>query len=97
MDELGIAGSSRAHPAVAASPASLRRGDRVFLTCEPTDRGTESSITSLMLLDMTVHGRQDIRDSSEGRPQGPTYSFWRKDGRPTTQWTQPSVTPSVTS
>jgi predicted dithiol-disulfide oxidoreductase (DUF899 family) len=69
----------------------LRRDDRVFLTYETTDRGTEPIMASLMLLDMTVYGRQETwEDSPEGWPQDPTYSFWRKDGRPTAQWTRPS-------
>jgi predicted dithiol-disulfide oxidoreductase (DUF899 family) len=75
----------------------LRRGDRVFLTYETTDRGTESSMTSLMLLDMTVYGRQETWETSpEGWPQDPTYSFWRTDGRPTAQWTRPGVAPALT-
>jgi predicted dithiol-disulfide oxidoreductase (DUF899 family) len=76
----------------------LRRGDRAFLTYETTDRGTEPIMASLNLLDMTVYGRQETwEDSPEGWPQDPTYSFWRKDGRPVAQWTRPGVTPVPTS
>jgi predicted dithiol-disulfide oxidoreductase (DUF899 family) len=74
--------------------AYLRDGERVFQTYEATDRGTESMITSLQLLDLTVYGRQERwEDSPAGWPQDPTYSFWRKDGRPTAQWTRPGATP----
>lgn len=72
----------------------LRRDDRVFLTYGTTDRGPEPMMTSLMLLDMTVYGRQEVwEDSPEGWPQGPTCGFWRTNGRPTAQWTRPGVTP----
>jgi predicted dithiol-disulfide oxidoreductase (DUF899 family) len=72
----------------------LRQGDRVFLTYETTDRGTESMMASLKLLDMTVYGRQEEWENSpDGWPQDPTYSFWRTDGRPTAQWTRPGATP----
>lgn len=76
----------------------LRRGDRVSTTYQTTDRGTESIIPSLVLLDMSVYGRQEVwEDSPEGWPQDPTYSFWRRNGRPTAQWTRPGVVPAVTS
>jgi predicted dithiol-disulfide oxidoreductase (DUF899 family) len=88
-------------PAIAGGGAIacfLRRGDRVFLTYETTDRGTESIIPSLVLLDMTVYGRQEKwEDSPDGWPQDPTFSFWRTNGRPTAQWTRPGVAPAVTS
>ncbi|MGH8862355.1 MAG: DUF899 family protein [Jatrophihabitantaceae bacterium] len=72
----------------------LRRGERVFLSYETTDRGTESIMASLQLLDMTAYGRQEKwEDSPDGWPQDPTYSFWRRDGRPTAQWTRPGATP----
>jgi predicted dithiol-disulfide oxidoreductase (DUF899 family) len=68
-------------------------GDRVFLTFETIHRGVEAIIPSIKLLDMTVYGRQEVwEDSPEGWPQGPTYAFWRTDGRPTAQWTRPGVT-----
>jgi predicted dithiol-disulfide oxidoreductase (DUF899 family) len=70
----------------------LRQGDRVFLTYETTDRGTEPIMASLKLLDMTVYGRQEVwEDSPDGWPQGPTYAFWSTDGRPTAQWTRPAI------
>lgn len=72
----------------------LRQGDRVFLTYETADRGTEPMMSSLNLLDMTVYGRQETwEDSPEGWPQDPTYTRWRQDGRPVAQWTRPGVTP----
>ncbi|RUL91816.1 DUF899 family protein [Verrucosispora sp. FIM060022] len=72
----------------------LRQDDRVFLTYETTSRGVEAIMGSLKLLDMTVYGRQEEwEDSPEGWPQRPPYSFWRRDGRPTAQWTRPQVTP----
>jgi predicted dithiol-disulfide oxidoreductase (DUF899 family) len=73
----------------------LRRGDRVFLTYETTGRGVEAIMGSLKLLDMTAYGRQEAwEDSPDGWPQAdPTYSWWRKDGRPAAQWTRPGATP----
>ena len=72
----------------------LRDGDRVFLTYGSTGRGVEAIMSSLKLLDMTVYGRQEVwEDSPKGWPQRPTYSFWRRDGRPTAQWTRPAATP----
>jgi predicted dithiol-disulfide oxidoreductase (DUF899 family) len=77
----------------------LRRGDRVFLTYETTDRGTEPIMTSLLLLDMTVYGRQETwEDSPEGWPQpSAPCGWWRADGRPVAQWTRPGVTPVASS
>lgn len=50
---------------------------------------------SLQLLDMTVYGGQEVwEDSPKGWPQRPTYSFWRRDGRLTAQWTRPAATPA---
>ncbi len=72
----------------------LRRGDRIFVTYQSTDRGVEAIMSSLKLLDMTVYGRQEAwEDSPEGWPQRPTGSFWRRDGRPAAQWTRPGATP----
>ena len=74
--------------------AFVRVGDRVFHTYETTGRGVEAIMGSLKLLDMTAHGRQEAwEDSPEGWPQRPTYSFWRRDGRPSAQWTRPEATP----
>lgn len=71
----------------------LRRDDRVFLTYETTGRGVEAIMASLKLLDLTVYGRQEVwEDSPADWPKDPT-SFWRRDGRPTAQWTRPGVTP----
>ncbi|MGB9377281.1 MAG: DUF899 family protein [Mycobacteriales bacterium] len=70
----------------------VRLGDRVFLTNETTDRGVEAIMSSLKLLDLTVYGRQESwEDSPDGWPQGPAYTFWRTDGRPTAQWTRPGA------
>ncbi|WP_117214655.1 DUF899 family protein [Allorhizocola rhizosphaerae] len=80
--------------AAAGIACYMRSGDRVFLTYETTGRGVEAIMGSLKLLDMAVYGRQEVwEDSPEGWPQHPTYSHWRKDGRPTAQWTRPGVTP----
>jgi predicted dithiol-disulfide oxidoreductase (DUF899 family) len=73
--------------------AFVRDGDRVFHTYETTGRGVEAIMGTLQLLDMTVYGRQEAwEDSPEGWPQRPTSSFWRRDGRPTAQWTRPGAT-----
>jgi predicted dithiol-disulfide oxidoreductase (DUF899 family) len=70
----------------------LRQGDRVYLTYETTDRGVEAIMSTLKLLDLTVYGRKEHwEDSPEGWPQGPAYAFWRRDGRPTAQWTRPGA------
>ncbi|PZW03677.1 Predicted dithiol-disulfide oxidoreductase, DUF899 family [Micromonospora phaseoli] len=72
----------------------LRRDDRVFLTYETTGRGVEAIMGSLKLLDMTAYGRQEVwEDSPDGWPQDPTYSWWRRDGRPVAQWSRPGATP----
>jgi predicted dithiol-disulfide oxidoreductase (DUF899 family) len=72
----------------------LRRGDRFFLTYETTGRGVEAIMASHKLLDVTAYGRQETwEDSPEGWPQEPTYTRWRKDGRPVPQWTRPGVRP----
>ena len=72
----------------------LRTGDRVFVTYETTGRGVEAIMGSLQLLDMTAYGRQEVwEDSPAGWPQRPTGAFWRRDGRPTAQWTRPGATP----
>ena len=70
----------------------VRRGDSVYLTYESTSRGVETMMPSLRLLDLTAFGRQEQwEDSPEGWPQDPPYQFWRRDGRPTGQWTRPGV------
>ena len=85
------------NPAVAGGgtiACFLRDGDRVFLTYETTNRGVEQIMASLKLLDMTVYGRQETwEDSPENWPQDPTFSWWRKDGRPVAQWTRPGAAP----
>ena len=70
----------------------LRVGDRIYLTNETTGRGVEAIMGSLQLLDLTAFGRQEAwEDSPAGWPQRPTYTFWRRDGRPTAQWSRPGV------
>jgi predicted dithiol-disulfide oxidoreductase (DUF899 family) len=70
----------------------LRRDDRVYVTHEVTSRGVEAIIPTLRLLDLTAFGRQERwEDSPEGWPQDPSYQFWRRDGRPTAQWTRPAA------
>ena len=77
----------RRHPRVLPAP-----GRPVFLTYETDGRGTEAIMASHKLLDLTVYGRQETwEDSPEGWPQEPTYTCWRRDGRPTAQWTRPGV------
>ena len=72
----------------------LRRGDRFFLTYETTGRGVEAIMSSHKLLDLTAYGRQETwEDSPEGWPQEPTYTRWRRDGRPVPQWTRPEAGP----
>jgi predicted dithiol-disulfide oxidoreductase (DUF899 family) len=72
----------------------LRRGDRFFLTYETTGRGVEAIMSSHKLLDMTAYGRQEKwEDSPDGWPQEPTYTRWRRDGRPVPQWTRPGAGP----
>jgi predicted dithiol-disulfide oxidoreductase (DUF899 family) len=76
----------------------LRVGERIFLTYETTGRGVEAIMATLHLLDLTAYGRQESwEDSPDGWPQRPTYSSWRRDGRPTAQWTRPGATPVPTA
>ena len=57
----------------------LRPDDRIFVTNEITGRGVEAMMPSLLLLDMTVFGRQETwEDSPAGWPRRPTGSFWRQ-------------------
>lgn len=65
----------------------IREGEDVYLTYETTDRGTESFMPTLQLLDLMPHGRQEVwEDSPEGWPQDRQGSWWRRDGRPVPQW-----------
>jgi predicted dithiol-disulfide oxidoreductase (DUF899 family) len=76
----------------------MRHGDRIFLTYSTDDRGCEVMMPALLLLDMTVYGRQETwEDSPDGWPQDPTQSWFRRDGRPIPQWTRPGATPVGTS
>ena len=70
----------------------LRRDDRVYVTYETTGRGVETIMGSLRLLDLTPFGRKERWEASpEGWPQDRPARFWRRDGRPTPQWTRPGV------
>lgn len=72
----------------------LRRGNQVFFTYETTGRSVEAIMGSLHLLDMTAYGRREFwEDSPAGWPQQAPNSFWRRDGRPTGQWSRPGATP----
>ncbi len=65
-----------------AVSAFLRHGDRVFLTWDTRNRGTETFASIFSLLDATAHGRQeDWEDSPEGWPQTPTYGWTRLHDR----------------
>ena len=56
----------------------LRDGDRVFLTYATRGRGVEALGSVWTFLDLTPLGRQEEwEDSPPGRPQDPTYSWWR--------------------
>jgi predicted dithiol-disulfide oxidoreductase (DUF899 family) len=70
----------------------VRRDDTVYLTYESTSRGVEVIMNTLNLLDLTAYGRKERwEDSPEGWPQEPSYQFWRREGRPTGQWTRPGL------
>jgi len=57
----------------------LRDGDRVFLTYETRSRGVEALGSVWTFLDLTPLGRQEQwEDTPAGRPQEPTYQWWRK-------------------
>lgn len=65
-----------------AVSAFLRNGDRVFLTWDTHNRGTEKFAAIFSLLDGTAYGRQeDWEDSPEGWPQTPTYGWTRLHDR----------------
>jgi predicted dithiol-disulfide oxidoreductase (DUF899 family) len=69
----------------------LRHGDRVFETLWSGGRGVEAMAPSYGLLDMTVHGRQEMwEDSPAGWPQRWEVNGEqvRTNGRPTAQWSR---------
>ena len=80
----------------------LRVDDRVFETWWTTARGQEVLGSSYLLLDTTVHGRQEAwEDSPEGWPQpffnttsaqmrtdADGHPVTRPDGRPILQWSR---------
>ncbi len=56
----------------------VRDGDRVFLTYATTGRGVEALGSVWTFLDLTPLGRQEEwEDTPPGRPQTPSYSWWR--------------------
>ena len=56
----------------------LRDGDRVFLTWDTHNRGTETFALIFDLLDTTAYGRQEAwEDSPTGWPQTPPYDWIR--------------------
>lgn len=55
----------------------VRDGDRVFRTHFTTGRGVEDAISTFVLLDHTVFGRQEqFEDAPAGWPQTEMYSWW---------------------
>jgi predicted dithiol-disulfide oxidoreductase (DUF899 family) len=70
----------------------VRYGDRVFETYWTTVRGVEAMDYSDALMDLTVYGRQETwEDSPAGWPQRWDQAdplVWRRDGRPTAQWSR---------
>jgi predicted dithiol-disulfide oxidoreductase (DUF899 family) len=69
----------------------LRRGDRVFETYWTDGRGVEAMDNNYRLMDLTVYGRQEEwEDSPRGWPQpfGLDRQIWRRNGRPTAQWSR---------
>lgn len=60
----------------------VRDGDRVFRTHFNDRRGIEDAISTFMLLDRTIFGRQEeFEDSPAGWPQTEMYSWWRYHDR----------------
>jgi predicted dithiol-disulfide oxidoreductase (DUF899 family) len=56
----------------------VRDGDRVFRTHFSNGRGVEDAISSFVLLDRTVFGRQEeFEDAPVGWPQTEMYSWWK--------------------
>lgn len=56
----------------------LRDGDAVYRTNMVRARGVEDFISTFMLLDRTVFGRQEsFENSPDGWPQGEMYGWWR--------------------
>ncbi len=69
----------------------LRDGGKVCETYWTTGRGNEPMAPSYGLLDLTVYGRQEFwEDSPEGWPQrwDSKGGQFRRDGRPTAQWSR---------
>jgi predicted dithiol-disulfide oxidoreductase (DUF899 family) len=70
----------------------LRDGDRVFETYWTTGRGVEAMGNTYSLVDLTVHGRQEMwEDSPAGWPRhwgsGAEHPY-RADGRPIAHWSR---------
>ena len=57
----------------------LRDGDDIYHTYFPTDRGVEVVVSSFIMLDWTLLGRQEKwEDSPAGWPQTEPYEWWRR-------------------
>jgi predicted dithiol-disulfide oxidoreductase (DUF899 family) len=57
----------------------IRDGDDVYRTYFTTGRGVEHLGSNWTFLDLTPLGRQEEwEDTPGGRPQGPTYEWWRR-------------------
>lgn len=67
----------------------LKTHDQVFLTYETKWRGIEAMLPTLQLLDLTPYGRQETWEDSPVTVQlDKAGSWWRRDGRPVSQWTR---------
>jgi predicted dithiol-disulfide oxidoreductase (DUF899 family) len=69
----------------------LRRGDRVFETYWTNGRGVEAMDNNYRLMDLTVYGRKEEWEDSPGgwpQPFGLDRQIWRRNGRPTAQWSR---------
>ncbi len=59
--------------------AFVRDGDKIYHTYFTTDRGIEVVVSSFIMLDWTVFGRQEKwEDSPAGWPQTEPYTWWRR-------------------
>lgn len=67
----------------------LQTDDQVFQSYETKWRGIEAMMPSLQLLDLTPYGRQETwEETSEIIQLDEAGSWWRRDGRPVSQWTR---------
>ena len=71
-EDLGVGGGF-------ALSVFVRDGDEVFRTYVTAGRGVEALGSVWTFLDLTPLGRQETwEDSPPGRPQGDTYTWWRR-------------------